>query len=59
LGSDRPECADGDLGNDRIGERARLAVSATWLFLGAIACFAARHPVLGVFCLIVAALAAV
>jgi hypothetical protein len=32
---------------------------STVIFLGAIACFAARHPILGVVCLIVAALAAV
>jgi hypothetical protein len=34
-------------------------MSATWIFLAAVGCFAARRPLLGVFCLIVAALATV
>jgi uncharacterized protein (DUF2062 family) len=34
-------------------------MSATWIFISAVGCFAARRPFLGIFCLIVAALAAV
>jgi hypothetical protein len=34
-------------------------MAATWIFIAAVGFFAARRPLLGIFCLIVAALAAV